>query len=115
MTYLFHTEIFMPASAKSPLHKGALRYTNHALSESQKDRFGDIKLPVMFDPETAQLIESELSDDGSTVIKQVWRQPLDDKRDLVLALGPNGCVKTVWINLKRDKHRTLDRSKYVRP
>lgn len=115
MTFLFHKDVFMPASARSPVFEGKLRYSHHAISASQTDRFGDITLPAMFSVANAELIESELSDDGAIVLKQVWRQPLDDKRDLVLAITRDGRVKTVWINLRSDKHRTLQAGKYVRP
>jgi hypothetical protein len=115
MTFLFHKDVFMPPSAKSPVYEGKLKYSFHAIKASQSDRFGNIPLPEMFSVATAELIESEMSDDGMVVLKQVWRQPLDEKRDLVLALTRDGKVKTVWINLRSDKHRTLQVDKYVRP
>jgi hypothetical protein len=114
MTFLFHKDVFMPASAKSPVYEGKLKYSFHAIRASQNDRFGNIPLPESFTVANAELIESELSDDGSVALKQVWRQPLDDKRDLVMAITREGTVKTVWVNLKSDKHRTLQADKYVR-
>jgi hypothetical protein len=114
MTFLFHKDVFMPVSAQSPVFQGKLNYSLHALNAAKSDRFGNITLPEMFSVENAVLIESELSDDGARVLKQVWRSPLDDKRDLVMAITRDGKVKTVWINLRSDKHRTLDASKYVR-
>lgn len=113
MTFLFHKDVFMPASAKSPVFEGRLKYSNHAITASQNDRFGAIPLPEMFSVANAELIESELSDDGTVVLKQVWRQQLDEKRDLILAITRDGRVKTVWVNLRSDKHRTLQTSKYV--
>jgi hypothetical protein len=115
MTFLFHKDVFMPPSAKSPVFEGKLKYSFHAIKASQSDRFGDITLPEMFSVANAELIESELSDDGKVVLKQVWRQALDDKRDLVLVITRDGRVKTVWINLRSDKHRTLQVDKYVQP
>ena len=47
-----------------------------------------------------------------TVVKQVWRQPLDEQRDLVLVISSSGYVRTVWVNLRSDKHATLDSAKY---
>lgn len=113
MTFLFHKDVFMPPSAKSPVFEGRLKYSHHAITASQDDRFGAIPLPEMFSVSNAELIESELSDDGKTVLKQVWRQQLDEKRDLILVITRSGQVKTVWVNLRRDKHRTLQTSKYV--
>jgi len=114
MTFLFHKDVFMPPSAKSPVYVGKLMYSHHAIKEAQSDRYGSMTLPETFDPEAAELIESELSDDGTTVLKQVWRQALDENRDLVLVLTPTGRVKTVWINQRRDTHHTLQVNKYVR-
>lgn len=114
MTFLFHKDVFMPPSAKSPVFAGMLKYSHHAIGASLTDRFGTFELPKTFSPEQAELIESEIADDGVTVIKQVWRQALDEKRDLVLAITREGRVKTVWINLRSDKHRTLQVHKYVR-
>lgn len=114
MTFLFHKDVFMPPSAQSPVYVGKLMYSHHAILAAKSDRYGKMTLPESFDPKNAELIESELSDDGTTVLKQVWRQALDEHRDLVLVLLPSGKVKTVWINHRRDTHPTLQVSKYVR-
>lgn len=114
MSYLFHTNLFMPNSVKKPVYEGPLRYGPHALREARSDRFGNIELPQCFDASIAQLIEVEFDERKEEVVKQVWRQPLDETRDLVLVVTKNGFVKTVWVNLKSDKHRTLDASRYVR-
>src|SRR5450830_1058936 len=113
---LFHSDVFMPASAKKPIHEGPLHYRDHALRATRDDRYGEITLPVEFHSANAKLIEAEvlLEHDGSTVVKQVWRQPLDQHRDLILVIQKGGKVKTVWVNLRSDKHRTLDKSKYMR-
>lgn len=114
-TLLFHTEVFMPESAKAPVHEGRLHYRRHAFKESQKDRYGQIQLPSEFHSADARLIETEvlLESSGARVVKQLWRQSLDAKRDLVMAIMAGGIVKTVWVNLKSDKHRTLDTSRYM--
>lgn len=114
---LFHFEVFMPASAKTPVYEGPLRYRRHAFRESKNDRYGEITLPTEFHAANAQLIEAEvlIDHDKTRVVKQLWRQTLDARRDLVLSITDRGEVKTVWVNLKSDKHRTLDRSRYMRP
>lgn len=109
---LFHTELFVPPVAKAPLYEGALTYSQHALREAESDRYGGIELPQEFHCAGAQLIEAEVLIASQRVTKQVWRQKLDESRDLVLVIGEGGLVRTVWINLKGDKHRTLDKSKY---
>jgi len=113
-SYLFHAEVFMPERFRRPIFEGRLRYGAHALSEATRDRYGDIPLPEFFEACKAKLIEVEFDVDHNNVCKQVWRQPLDDKRDIVLVMGRDGFVRTVWVNLRTDKHRTLDRAKYVR-
>jgi hypothetical protein len=106
----------MPASATKPIHEGPLQYRKHAFNEANNDRYGAIQLPTEFHAANAKLIEAEVlvDHDGSHVVKQLWRQSLDARRDLVLAIQEGGMVKTVWVNLKSDKHRTLDTSKYMR-
>lgn len=113
-TYLFHTEVFMPQRFQRPLFEGRLRYGPHALSEAKSDRYGGVPLPEFFEACNAKLIEVEFDIDRDEVCKQVWRQALDSKRDIILVMGRGGFVRTVWVNLRNDKHRTLDRSKYVR-
>lgn len=111
-TALFHAKLFMPELATAPVHEGRLRYSAHALRESVSDKYGGIELPTEFHSVGAELIEAEVLVGPMTVTKQVWRQTLDSERDLVLVIGEYGLVRTVWINLKRDKHRSLDASRY---
>lgn len=112
--YLFHIEVFMPQAYKKPIHQGRLKYGNHAVLESLFDRYGEIELPTHFDPSKAKLIETEVDVQVNQITKQVWRQPLDKDRDIVLVIGKGGFVRTVWVNLKSDKHKTLNRSRYVK-
>lgn len=112
MSYLFHKDVFLPKSVSAPCYEGRLHYGNHSLQASLSDRYGEMTLPEVFCAANAELIESE--SDGQRVTKQVWRQSLDDERDIILVLTPNGRVKTVWINLKSDQHRTLRRELYMR-
>lgn len=109
---LYHVDVFMPPVAAKPVYRGKLRYTLHAQRASQDDRYGLIELPQTFIPERARLIEAETVD--GEVVKQVWRQSLDAKRDLVLVILADGTVKTVWVNLLSDPHRTLNRARYAR-
>lgn len=112
--YLFHVDVFMPKAYQRPIHQGKLKYGNHAVSESLVDRYGEIALPRHFDPAQAKLIETEVDARTNEITKQVWRQPLDTERDIVLVIGRGGFVRTVWVNLRTDKHKTLNRSRYVR-
>ena len=113
-TYLFHSEVFMPERYKVPLQTGTLNYGNHAKVEALKDRYGSIPLPSEINLELARIIEAEFNVQDNEVVKQVWRQPLDEQRDIVLVVNRGGFVRTVWVNLRNDKHGTLDKSRYVR-
>ena len=108
---LYHADIYIPTPAQSPCFQGRLIYGHHARSAAQSDRYGAFELPTHFEASSARLIEVELDARGR-VLKQVWRTPLSSEKDLVLVLQPDGFVRTVWINLATDAHRTLDRSRY---
>ncbi len=104
----------MPKQVKAIVPKGmtALAYSSHAQQAASDDRYGHITLPQAIDFQAAQLIEIDDIEN-----KVLVRAKLDDKRDICIAAIPNGktwLVKTVWINLSTDKHRTLDKSKYAR-
>lgn len=106
----------MPQVCRVPVHVGRLAYSWHAQREASLDRHGRIDLPTYFDAANAELIEAEaeLAESGEVrVVKQVWRQPLDGARDLVLVIARKGKVITVWVNRKGDTHRTLQRDRYV--
>jgi hypothetical protein len=113
-TFLYHKEVRIPEELrKLAVFKGGLEYGKHAKSEANLDRYGHIELPSQFDSTAADLIEVEWDRIKRRVTKCVWRQALDTQRDLVIVVIPEtGFVKTVWVNLKTDKHHTLDRSKY---
>lgn len=112
MTKLYHKDVYIPEQYKVPCWNGLLRYTRHAIEASRSDRYGYIELPNKVDYNYAILIEVETSND--VAIKQVWRTTYDDTRDLILVITNTGNVKTVWINVRSDKHTTLDASKYER-
>jgi hypothetical protein len=115
-SYLYHKDIFMPNSVKSPMHVGRLSYTFHAFTAAQNDRYGQITLPLVFNGQ-GEVIEVEAIGQNPNqpikIAKQVWRVNYDDKNDLIIVMVDGGRVKTVWLNSKADKHRTLDRTKYV--
>lgn len=112
---LFHKDIFIPDFAQLPLFEGVLTYSRHArnvtLDHADMVR---IELPVAFAAAGATLIEAELNASSGALEKQVWRQPLDDKRDLCFAMIAGGFIKTCWVNDRTDTHDTLQRGRYVR-
>lgn len=113
---LFHSEVFLPASVRAPIHEGRLTYSRHAWAAANNDRYGVISLPLEFHAADATLIEAEvvLENYEQKVVKQVWRQRLDETRDLILVIRESGKVSTVWVNLRSDSHRSLDSAKYMK-
>lgn len=84
-----------------PVIVSLLDYTAHARTEAKQDEFGAVlKLPVAIDtrkPE-CKLIELEVKE--GKPVKALYRQPLDETRDLCMAIIPRktgaAIVKTVW-------------------
>jgi lipase chaperone LimK len=112
---LFHKDVFLPEFAQLPLFEGKLTYSRHARNVTQEHAAMDaIVLPAVFAARNATLIEAELNPATGQVDKQVWRQPLDARRDLCFAMLAGGFVKTCWVNDRTDTHATLQRGKYVR-
>jgi hypothetical protein len=109
---LYHAAIGLPKWFKAPTGVVAPRYGDHARFEAQVDRYGKIELPKTIDLSKFKVIEVGV--DNGKVAKVLFRGPLDATRDLCIVLAANGYVKTVWVNLRSDTHRTLDRSKYAK-
>lgn len=116
MNKLYHVDVYMPEWFTSPIWVGNVTHSRHAINAAQTDRYGVIDLPNKIDYTYGTIIEveTEFLNGDEQVIKQVWRIPYDDVRDLIIVVTTTGLVKTVWFNLKNDKHKTLNRSKYVR-
>lgn len=111
---LFHKDVFIPEHARRPLHEGALRYGSHATHVTTSGGgHEDIELPKRFAASDATLIEVELDAKTGEVLKQVWRQRMNDEWDLCFPMLAGGFVKTVWLNHRSDTHKTLDKSKFV--
>jgi len=99
-----------------------LAYSEHALNAAAGDRYGKIPLFSFVEFESGDVVE--VTCEGGVPVKAVLRVPFDSNnaytdRDLVYVLtvprGGSAVVKTVWFNLRRDAHHTLDRTKYIRP
>jgi len=109
---LYHKELGFPSKLRFPTGRIVLEYTRHALEEAQKDRYGTIKLPRAIEMSACEVIEAEVV--NGALNKILVRAPLDEERDICIALLPQSCkVKTVWVNVRADCHRTLDKSKYI--
>lgn len=115
MKALYHTEIFLPAAIRALTARTiAPRITRHAETAAAGDRYGKLTIPRTLTFSGANVVEAEV--EAGRVVKLVVRLPYDATRDAVFAIGfDNGqsFIKTVWFNLKSDRHTTLNRSRYA--
>lgn len=108
----YHKDIYLPEIARNLEFVCLLDYTPHALREAQNDRYGAIKLPKVFDTRQAEMIDVTL--DGETITRALYRMDYDEGRDLCLVIEPNTRKGiTVWLNEKTDTHATLDKTRYA--
>lgn len=111
---LYHADIRLPDYDRPPYHVD-LKWSRHAERARLTDRYGVIPSFSYLNFDACEVIEVGMEND--VVRHFLLRIPMDE-RDIVIALAPVSSskfiVKTVWYNLKSDKHYTLDRSKYVR-
>lgn len=115
---LYHTEIGFPRNFQPPTGTHKLQYSRHALEATLDDRYGQIPVLNQINVDRLQLVELGVQD--RKVSKLVYRGQLDQERDMVVVVIPKPnnqpwFVKTVWINLKSDAHKTLNRSRYTDP
>ena len=97
----------------------ALKYSRHALSEALNDRYGVLPVsafPRAFIPGAGWTVVEVEANPAGQLVKFVVRRNVDcDTRSLVLVVMVDGTVKTIWTNMSRDQHATLDSSKFSRP
>lgn len=117
----YHVKVSWPKRVKVLLPPHGtnikLNYGSHAKRSAIDDRHGDIYtvLPtnIVISRDT-QIFEATLSDNDKVLVKFGVRLRLDDIRDLVMIVMADGFVKTVWINVRSDKHDTLRKELYAR-
>lgn len=115
---VYHTDVFVPEAIRQANKLLHLRWTTHAkdraMDHAEKFRRFRVEVPLIshLDTSKAKLIEAEVDDSGR-LVKRVWRIP-GEKADICLAVMENGVVKTVWVNLHTDNHKTLDTTKYAK-
>jgi ribosomal protein L2 len=118
MNGLFHRDVFLPPELiTKACNRFKLTFSKHAREACRNDKYGIIIPPTSINPKPEQIIEVEVV--NGNVVKVVARINHDSRRDLMIAYIPeeNGVafVKTLWFNLTSDNHRTLDKSRYVKP
>lgn len=112
---LFHVDVFFPSYLDKIIPKGEIKlaYSQHAIREAQVDKYGLITLPAKLNIDNGRVIEVD-----DTKKKIVVRYSWDNRRDVTFVVAPcrrdknRWYLVTVWSNLKSDKHKTLDKSKY---
>jgi hypothetical protein len=110
---LYHKDIKLPKGFNSAIGTICLTYSNHAHQTARSDKYGSIVLPRSINTNKALCFEVELIE--GKVTKLVYRVAYDSTLDLILVCRPKGNgfnVTTVWLNLKSDKHATLDLTRY---
>lgn len=110
---LFHREVFMPPKIAAIGNTTMqITPTAHALKAAAGDRYGVITIPNQITFSGADIVEAEVYE--RKLVKVLIRLDYDATRDLLIALTiPEGRAKTVWFNLKSDKHSTLRREIYA--
>ncbi|QOI67595.1 hypothetical protein SEA_BEUFFERT_227 [Streptomyces phage Beuffert] len=113
---LYHFEIGLPEDFQKPEQRVRINYGRHARKEAFQDRYGRIQLPNFITLANFQVIEVGMV--NGQVSKILFRGKLDDMRDLCIVLIPRvdnqpWFCKTVWVNKNDDKHKTLNRDRYV--
>lgn len=112
---LYHKEVYAPEVVFRSPGVMRLRYSRHAQQAAMDDRYGDLSeyLTPYLDFDYVEIVEVEMVE--GQITKRVVRHQVTDDLVLVLAVGADGFVRTVWGNLVTDRHRTLDRTKFVQP
>lgn len=88
-----------------------LTWTKHALMAAQEDRYGAINITSELITTGSKIVEIEVDKFGK-VNKLVIRTSYDKSKDICHVLVSGGIVKTVWLNLKSDTHKTLNINNY---
>jgi hypothetical protein len=94
---LYHKDLGFPKGFNSQVGTVVLQYTQHAKLAALNDKYGRIDLQRTIDTNKAECIEIQL------------------EQGLIIVCRPQGrgfIVPTVWLNLKSDKHETLNLSRY---
>lgn len=109
---LYHYQIGLPKIEIPDVY--GLRASAHALAQAASDRYGSFEIPTNFRKVDWKVIEMET--ENGPLVKVVARRKLDEMRDLVMVFIPSQrVIKTVWVNLASDRHRTLNRALYAIP
>lgn len=112
MGNLYHKDIYLPPGVLALTDREVtFKITTHAANEARGDRYGAVVIPDSISFNGEDVVEAAF--ENKLLQKLVVRKPYDARRDAVYVFNVDGTLKTVWTNLTRDLHSTLDRAKYV--
>lgn len=114
---LYHKDIRLPDNFRGlPPTNVNLKWTRHATEARTNDRYGYVPAWENINLREAEVIEVGMS--SGYLVHLLLRLPYDGRKDILMAVKPIArkpwVVKTVWLNKVNDKHRTLNKSNYMK-
>lgn len=111
----YHYKLGFPETFRAPKKLFWLTYTDHALSEAEKEEHGAFSLPKELNTVKALLVQIVLDPNGR-LVQATWRVRYDDEWDAVLVVDPDRqLVVTAWLNHVSDDHPHLAWERYDIP
>lgn len=112
----YHIDVFFPAQINRILPKGILplSITRHAAVACKDDRYGAFNLPQYVDMGKAKVFEASFLD--GKLHKFAARLSYNTTHDMVVVIVKdkgNYAIKTAWLNMVNDSHKTLNAGKYA--
>jgi hypothetical protein len=113
----YHKDIFLPEYLLGDIPEVLeLIWTNHAKDEAIKDKYSKIPIINRIHFDKKYVVEYYEIKCGYKILIRI---PYNDRFDMCLILLNEGnrefVVKTVWMNMWNDNHKTLRKEKYVFP
>lgn len=114
----YHRDVYLPESIlrRLPRSPVAVRYTDHAIREAERDRYGCLRRFLVRRVSLTEPVEVRVRNGKPASV--LVRYQVADHLDLCMALAPGThsdgewVVITVWGNSPHDKHTTLRRQRY---
>lgn len=115
---LYHADIRLPDNfSRLPDSEVELKWTHHAINASNTDRYGHIPRYNKILLSGCDVIEVGM-EEGKVVHLLLRANFGQGDRDILFALAPIAgkpwTVKTVWFNKRNDRHKTLNKSRYMK-
>lgn len=105
---LYHYKVFWPFGELRPVF--SLVPSKHAIHRALEL---NVNMPRHFLPRASKVFEIEVK--AGEIFKIGARQKMDEGRDVCFVFDTDSkVIRTVWINLAKDNHFTLNKGVYVR-